>query len=231
MEGRDMLLHQRFIPGLAIASYLVGDEKSGEAAIIDPTRDVGDFLRYAEEHGLHVRHVIETHVHADFVSGSEELKLARDLYRSLFEKLPAVPDFTEIFPAHGSGSLCGKAISSRRSSTVGYERRFNPALAGKPEQHWVSDLMAGMPLAPPYFRRMKRVNREGPAVLGPELPGQRRWSAKQVYEQTCDRCLILDVRSKEAFAAHVPSGGSPSPRGPTAWPRPASSATRPWRGA
>lgn len=295
-----MLLYQRFIPGLAIASYLVGDEKSGEAAVIDPTRDVGEFLRYAEEHGLHIRHVIETHVHADFVSGSKELKarlggepmihcsgyggadwtppyadrhfkegdeihlgkvrlgclhtpghtpehvavtltdasrsadvpwllftgdflfvgdvgrpdllgeetqrrLARELYRSLFEKLPAVPDFTEIFPAHGSGSLCGKAISSRRSSTVGYERRFNPALAGKPEPQWVNDLMAGMPLAPPYFRRMKKVNREGPAVLGPELPGQKRWSAKQVYEQTCDRCLVLDVRSKEAFAAaHVP---------------------------
>ena len=69
-----MLIHQRFIPGLAIASYIVGDEKTGEAAVIDPTRDVGDFLRYAEEHGLHIRHIVETHVHADFVSGSRELK-------------------------------------------------------------------------------------------------------------------------------------------------------------
>jgi hydroxyacylglutathione hydrolase len=295
-----MLLHQRFVPGLAIASYVVGDEKTGEAAVIDPTRDVDEYLTYARDHGLHVRHVVETHVHADFVSGSRELKarlggepvihcsgyggadwtqpyadrpfkegdeiplgkvrlgclhtpghtpehvtvtltdasrsadtpwlmftgdflfvgdvgrpdllgeqtqreLARQLYKSLFEKLPAVPDFTEIFPAHGAGSLCGKAIGSRRSSTVGYERRFSGALAKKPEDQWVGDLMAGMPLAPPYFRRMKAVNREGPPVLGPELPGQKRWTARQVYEQTCDRCLVLDVRSKEAFAAaHVP---------------------------
>jgi hydroxyacylglutathione hydrolase len=288
-----MLLHQRFVPGLAIASYIVGDEKTGEAAVIDPTRDVGDYLRYAEDHVLRIRHVVETHVHADFVSGSRELKarldgepvvhcsayggadwtqpyadrsfkegdtiplgsvrlgclhtpghtpehitvtltdaarsadvpwlmftgdflfvgdvgrpdllgeeaqreLARHLYRSLFEKLPAVPDFTEVFPAHGAGSLCGKAIGSRRSSTVGYRRRFDPALAKKPREQWVGDLISGMPLAPPYYRRMKKVNREGP-VLGPELPGQKRWSAKQVYEQTCDGCLILDVRSKETF--------------------------------
>lgn len=295
-----MLLHQRFIPGLAINSYLIGDERTGEAAVIDPTRDVDDFLDFARDNGLHIRHILETHVHADFVSGSRELKarlhdepviacsgyggkdwtqpyadqslkegdtiqigslrlgvihtpghtpehitisltdttrsaevpwllltgdflfvgdvgrpdllgeeaqkqLAHDLYRSVFEKLPAVSDFTEIFPAHGAGSLCGKALSSRRSSTVGYERRFNPALREKPEEQWVRDLLGGMPLAPPYFRRMKKVNKEGPAILGLELPGQRRWSAKEVHERVCEHCLIVDVRSKEAFAAaHIP---------------------------
>ena len=292
-----MLLHQRFVPGLAINSYVVGDERTGTAAVIDPTRDVDDFLRYANEQGLHIVHILETHVHADFVSGSRELKarlngepiihcsgyggvdwtqpyadnylkegdtiplgsvrlgclhtpghtpehitisltetarsaevpwllftgdflfvgdvgrpdllgekaqqeLAHDLYQSVFGKLSAFRDFTEIFPGHGAGSLCGKAISSRRSSTVGYERLFNSALANKaPEERWVTSLLAGMPLAPPYFLRMKKVNREGPAVLGPELPGQRRWGAKQVYERVCEHCLILDVRSKEAFAA------------------------------
>jgi hydroxyacylglutathione hydrolase len=279
----------------------VGDEKSGEAAVIDPTRDVDDFLRYARDHDLHIRHIIETHVHADFVSGSRELKarlqgeplihcsghggpdwtqpyadqhvregttiqmgnlhlgfrhtpghtpehlaisltdasrsaevpwlvftgdflfvgdvgrpdllgeqaqkeLAHLLYKSVFERLPALPDFTEIFPAHGAGSLCGKALSSRRSSTVGYERRFNPALVQKPEDQWVRDLLAGMPLAPPYFRRMKKINKEGPPILGPELPGQKGWSARQVHERVCEHCLILDVRSKEAFAAaHIPN--------------------------
>jgi hydroxyacylglutathione hydrolase len=295
-----VLLHQRFVPGLAIMSYVVGDERTGEAAVIDPTRDVGEFLAYAREHGLHIRHVIETHVHADFVSGAKELKsrldgkpavycsghggkewtppyadkvvkdgdsiqmgkvklgfvhtpghtpehvtvsltdtarsgdtpwvlftgdflfvgdvgrpdllgdeakrrLAHDLYGSVFERLAAVPDFTEIMPAHGAGSLCGKAIGSRNSSTVGYERRFNGALAKKPEEQWVEELLSGMPLAPPYFLRMKRVNKEGPAVLGPELPGLKRRPAKEVYERTCDHCLILDVRSKEAFAGgHIP---------------------------
>jgi hydroxyacylglutathione hydrolase len=296
-----MLLHQRFVPGLAINSYIVGDERTGEAAVIDPTRDVEGFIRYATEHGLHIRHILETHVHADFLSGSRELKdrlknepnigcsgyggkdwtppyadqylkegdtislgsvrlgcvhtpghtpehiaisltdtarsaevpwllftgdflfvgdvgrpdllgeqaqhqLAQDLYRSAFEKLPAFPDFTEVFPAHGAGSLCGKAIGSRQSSTVGYERRFNPALRENPPSEWVRSLLAGMPLAPTYFRRMKQVNKEGAAVIGPELPGQRRWSARQVYERACEHCLVVDVRSKEAFAAaHIPN--------------------------
>lgn len=295
-----MLLYQRFIPGLAIASYLVGDERTGDAAVIDPTRDIGDYLTYAEENDLHIRHILETHVHADFVSGARELKdrlnnepaihcsglggpewtaryadhvvqdgdevkvgsmrlkavhtpghtpehiswalyddtrskdtpwliftgdflfvgdvgrpdllgadaqrkLAHQLYESVFTKLPAVPDITEIFPAHGAGSLCGKAISSRRSSTVGFERKFSGVLVPKPEDQWIGELMSEMPLAPPYFRRMKKVNQEGPKVLGPELPGLKRLSAKEIHERVCEKCLILDVRSKEAFAAaHIP---------------------------
>jgi hydroxyacylglutathione hydrolase len=304
-----MLLYQRFVPGLAIASYLVGDERTGEAAVVDPTRDVEDFVRYAAEHDLHIRHILETHVHADFVSGARELKarlgdepqihasglggaewtppyadhivrdgddvrigsirvravhtpghtpehvswalydesrskdtpwlaftgdflfvgdvgrpdllgeeakreLAHQLYASVFERLAGLPDITEIFPAHGAGSLCGKAISSRRSSTVGFERRFNPALQPKPEAQWVRDLMADMPLAPPYFRRMKQVNRQGPKLIGPELPGQQPFSARDVYHRVCENCLILDVRRKEAFAAaHIP-GSINIPLGP-----------------
>src|SRR3954463_185621 len=69
-----MFFHQRFIPGLAIASYMVGDEKAKEAACIDPTRDVDEYLRIAKDEGLRITHVLETHVHADFVSGSAELK-------------------------------------------------------------------------------------------------------------------------------------------------------------
>jgi hydroxyacylglutathione hydrolase len=296
-----MLLYQRFVPGLAIASYVVGDERTGEAAVVDPTRDVDEFLHYATKNDLHIKHILETHVHADFVSGARELKarlgddvqihssglggrewtppyadhvvkdgdevrigslraqavytpghtpehvswalydetrskdtpwlmftgdflfvgdvgrpdllgeeakkqLAHQLYASVFERLPALPDITEIFPAHGAGSLCGKAISSRRSSTVGFERRYNPALKQKPKEEWVRDLMADMPLAPPYFRRMKKVNKEGPKIIGPELPGRKRWSAKEVHNRVCENCLILDVRSKESFAAaHIPN--------------------------
>jgi len=96
-----------------------------------------------------------------------------------------------VFPADGAGSLCGKALNSPRSSTVGFERRFNPALVNKPPDQWVRDLMSEMPLAPPYFRRMKQVNREGPAILGPELPGQERWSAQAVRSQVGELCLIL----------------------------------------
>ena len=304
-----MFLHQRFVPGLAIYSYLVGDEKTKQAAVIDPTRDVDDFIALAHDEGLHIQHVLETHVHADFVSGSRELRhrlgddvtihasgmggaewtppyadhvvqdgdevvlgsvrlkaihtpghtlehvswalfddlrsqetpwlmftgdfvfvgdvgrpdllgeearqvLAHQLYESVFGKLPPLADFTEIFPGHGAGSLCGKAIGSRASSTLGYERRFNAALVERPEAQWISDLMDQMPLSPPYFARMKRVNRDGPNVLGAELPGQRRWSARDVHEQVCENCLIVDVRSKESFAAaHIP-GSINIPFGP-----------------
>jgi hydroxyacylglutathione hydrolase len=295
-----MFFHQRFIPGLAIASYMIGDEKAKQVAVIDPTRDVDEFLRIAKEEGLHISHILETHVHADFVSGSAELKarlggeakvvvsgmggkewtppyadvvvkdgdevtlggirlkavhtpghtpehvtwalyddtrsketpwmlftgdflfvgdvgrpdllgpgqqkqLAHDLYNSVFEKLKAVPDFTEIFPAHGPGSLCGKAIGSRRSSTVGYERRFNSALQPKQEAQWTDALLKDMPLAPPYFRRMKQVNSKGPAILGHEPPGQKRLTAKEIHQRLCEDCMVVDVRPKEAYAAaHVP---------------------------
>lgn len=304
-----MLVYQRFVSGLAIASYVVGDEKTGEAVIIDPTRDVHDYLAYTRDNDLHITHVLETHVHADYVCGSRELKqqlggevtlhcsgeggdewtpryadkvtrdgdeiriggarlkaihtpghtpehlswalyeearssstpsviftgdflfvgdvgrpdllgketqerLAHQLYESVFERLPAWPDIAEIFPGHGAGSLCGKAISSRRSSTVGYERQFNGSLVHKPEATWVADLLKTMPLAPPYFRRMKHVNKHGPRVIGSELPGQRRRTATQVHERVCDECLVVDLRAKEAFsAAHIP-GSINIPFGP-----------------
>lgn len=295
-----MFFHQRFIPGLAIASYMVGDEKAKQLAVIDPTRDVEEYIRVAKEEGLHITHILETHVHADYVSGSAELKarlggqpqvvvsgmggkewtpsyadrvvhdgdeillgeirlkaihtpghtpehvtwalydnarskdvpwllftgdfvfvgdvgrpdllgpeeqkqLAHQLYHSVFTTLPGIPDFTEIFPGHGAGSLCGKAIGSRRSSTLGFERQFNQALQAMPEEEWTESLLRNMPLAPPYFRRMKKMNAEGPPVLGTQLPGQRRFSAKELHERVCEDCLVVDVRTKEAFAtAHVP---------------------------
>ena len=295
-----MFFLQRFVPGLAIYSYMVGDEKSKQCAVIDPTRDVDEFLTVAKREGLRISHILETHVHADFVSGAAELKarlgkdaqvvvsgtggkewtppyadrvvgdgdeinlgsirlkaiqtpghtpehiswalfddgrgkdspwliftgdflfvgevgrpdllgdearkrLAKQLYESVFERLPAFPDFTEIFPAHGSGSLCGKAIGSRGSSSLGYERRFNGSLQKRDEAAWIGTLLEGMPIAPPYFRRMKKVNSEGPKVLGPEWPGRKSFNSKEVHERVCDRCLVLDVRSKEAFAAaHIP---------------------------
>jgi hydroxyacylglutathione hydrolase len=236
-----MFFHQRFIPGLAIASYMIGDERTKEVAVIDPTRDVDEYLRIARDEGLRITHVFETHVHADFVSGSAELKarlaeggtaptvhasgmggkewtppyadhvvrdgdevaigsvrlkavhtpghtpehvmwvvfddtrsrdvpwlaftgdflfvgdvgrpdllgeearrqLAHQLYRSVFDVLPPLPEFAEVFPAHGAGSLCGKAIGSRRSSTIGFERRFNTSLKPAAEGEWTERLLNG----------------------------------------------------------------------------------------
>lgn len=73
-----MIFYPRFVPGLAISSYLIGDDQSGAAVVIDPPRDVGEFIEFARQHDLHIQHIIETHVHADFVSGSRELKARLD---------------------------------------------------------------------------------------------------------------------------------------------------------
>jgi hydroxyacylglutathione hydrolase len=127
------------------------------------------------------------------------------LYGSVFNVLPEFSDFVEIFPAHGAGSLCGKAIGSRASSTIGFERRFNASLQPAGEQAWIDNLMAGMPVYPPYFRRMKKVNAEGPKIVGLDRPGQQRITAEDVQARLCEHCLIVDVRPKEAFAsAHIP---------------------------
>ncbi|HIG16714.1 MAG TPA: MBL fold metallo-hydrolase, partial [Candidatus Handelsmanbacteria bacterium] len=150
----------------------------------------------------------------DLLGEEARRTLAKQLYESVFEKLPALPDFTEIFPGHGAGSLCGKAIGSRSSSTLGYERRFNSALQKQAEPVWISSLLDGMPIAPPYFQRMKRVNASRPKILGYELPGQRRFTANEVHERVCENCLIVDVRPKEGFAsAHIP-GSVNIPLGP-----------------
>ena len=295
-----MFFHQRFIPGLAIYSYMIGDETTKQCAVVDPSRDVDAYLELADREGLTIRHALETHVHADYISGSRELKarlgdaltvhcsglggdewtppyadhvvadgdeivlgrvrlkavhtpghtlehvcwavydddrsrevpwlmltgdflfvgdvgrpdllgaeaqkqLAHQLYGSVFQKLPGLPDVTEIYPGHGAGSLCGKALGSRSASTIGFERQFNGALIEKPEDRWVDDLLAGMPPAPPYFGRMKRVNRQGPPVLGPGLPGQKPIPPKAFREQSDAGAVVLDARPKEAFAAaHVP---------------------------
>jgi hydroxyacylglutathione hydrolase len=151
----------------------------------------------------------------DLLGEEARKQLAHQLYKSVFETIAPLSDFTEIFPGHGAGSLCGKAIGSRRSSTLGFERRFNASLQPMDEAAWIARLLKGMPLAPPYFRRMKKLNVEGPPLMGANFPGQQRFSAKMVHEHLCEHCMVVDVRPKEAFAAaHVP-GSINIPMGPS----------------
>ena len=299
-----MIFHRSFLPGLAVASYLVGDETTRECAVIDPTRDVHDLVNLARTEGLKIRHILETHVHSDFVSGARELtacledpaqvhcsglggkqctpayadsiiedgdeiqfgsirlcaihtpghtvehvmwglfdmarskdtpwllftgdfllvggvggpdstshsereELSHQLYQSVFERLRIFPDYTEVHPGRGRSEtgcpLPGKGRYSRASSTLGYERRFNPALERLSEAEWVDKLLADMEPAPSYYRRMKEVNIAGPEIIGSRLPGCRALTAGAVQERMSENCNILDVRPKEAFAtAHLP---------------------------
>ncbi len=282
---------ERFYLGcLAHASYAVCS--GGVAAIIDPQRDVDIYLEAAARHGWKIQHIIETHLHADFVSGHRELaertgasiylgagsgalfphvavkdgdeiqfgqcrfrflqtpghtaesicivmndlgqperpaavftgdtlfvgdvgrpdlsanhtpqELAALLYQSLHRKLLTLPDATEIFPAHGAGSLCGRQMSSESSSTIGKQRLTNYALLAPTREEFVSLLTDNLPARPEYFAREVDLNRRGAAPLA-ELPTLAPFTATEVLRLQKEDVVVVDTRPAMQFAvAHVP---------------------------
>ena len=285
-----VLVEQYFLGCLAHASYLVGSE--GIAAVIDPQRDVDIYVDAAREKGLKIAHVIETHLHADFVSGHRELaertgariylgessgatfahtavkdgdsirfgncrldfietpghtaesvcialtdladpsrpravftgdtlfvgdvgrpdlsadrtpqELAALLYKSLHEKVLKLPDETEIFPAHGAGSLCGRQMGAERSSTIGKERRTNYALQARSPEEFIHLLTDNLPPRPEYFGREVELNRRGAAALD-RLPPPVPVRAPEVFRLQSEGAIALDTRPAMEFAvAHVP---------------------------
>jgi hydroxyacylglutathione hydrolase len=237
-----MILKQYYLGCLAHASYLIGDEASSTAIIVDPQRDIQQYLVDAEKSGLQIRHVFLSHFHADFLAGHLELRdrcgasihlgaraqaeyafvamkngdsldfpglrlqvletpghtiesisilvfdlgknpaqpyavltgdtlfigdvgrpdlraslgwsahdLGSHLYDSLHNKLLRLPDETLVYPAHGSGSLCGKNLSSDTVSTLGVQRLMNYALQPASKDEFVRMVTADQPDAPPYF--------------------------------------------------------------------------------
>jgi hydroxyacylglutathione hydrolase len=298
-----MLLRRFYDDGLAQASYLIGCHATGDAIVVDPNRDVDQYLDAAEREGLRLTHVTETHIHADFVSGARELaqrtgaKLflsaeggpdwqyafaaeagatlvkdgdtirvgnivltvmhtpghtpehlsfvvhdtagasepmgvitgdfvfvgdvgrpdllekaakvantmedgARTLYRSL-QRFKQLPDWLQVWPGHGAGSACGKALGAVPTSTIGYEKRFNWGLANVSEDAFVAAVLEGQPEPPAYFAEMKRINKVGPRVLGgfPEPP---RVPAAKVESLLAERTVMVDTRPAADFAGgHV----------------------------
>lgn len=299
-----MLLKYFYDQKLAHASYLVGCQKTKEAVVVDPGRDVEQYLEMAKREGLKLTAVAETHIHADYVSGARELadrvgaKLylsdegpaewkyqyasnydslllkdgdafqignikfevmhtpghtpesisflltdqgggadepmgiftgdfvfvgsigrpdlleeaagikgsaeagAHQLYHSA-ERFKQLPDYLQVWPAHGAGSACGKGLGAIPSSTVGYEKRYNPALQFKDESSFVRYILSDQPEAPKYFAVMKRVNKEGPQVLGDiKRPGflDTGWLSSVVNDE-----MVLDLSPSVEFGeAHVP---------------------------
>jgi glyoxylase-like metal-dependent hydrolase (beta-lactamase superfamily II)/rhodanese-related sulfurtransferase len=282
---------ERFYLGcLAHASYAVVSE--GVAAIIDPQRDVDIYLEAAARNGWTIAHVIETHLHADFVSGHSELanrtgariylgagsgalfphvavkdgdeiqfrrcrfrflhtpghtmesvcivmtdlgrpdrpltvftgdtlfagdvgrpdlsathppqELAAILYSSLHDKLLTLPDNTEILPAHGAGSLCGRQMSSESSSTIGKQRQTNYALLARSPEEFVHLLTDNLPARPAYFAQEVDLNRRGAAPLS-ELPLLAPLGAPDVVRLQHEGAVVVDTRPAMEFAvAHVP---------------------------
>lgn len=307
-----MFMRMVYDEKLAAAAYLIGCQRSGEAIIIDPERDVDRYIELAERNGLKLIAAAETHIHADFISGSRELAertgahvyvsdegdadwkyqwldqkigggsyehtllkdgdtfhigniefravhtpghtpehmvflitdhgsnatepiamasgdfvfvgdlgrpdllesaagqsgvmepSARTLY-STVQKLNDIPDYVQVWPAHGAGSACGKALGAVPMSTIGYEQRFNPALqAATSEQAFVDFILEGQPEPPMYFANMKRDNKVGPRVLG-GLPKPSKMSAADLRTLDTKQVALIDTRPWDAFrTGHVP---------------------------
>jgi hydroxyacylglutathione hydrolase len=292
-----MFFKQFFLPSLGHASYLVGDESTGKALVLDPRRDVDIYFAEAREQGLRLAYAIDTHGHNDYMSGLQELTvrqnvdvlgyaeapleydhtpvkdgehiemgevgfemmhtpghtpehvsllvfdreagseptlllsggalLVGDLARpdllggkqdaeraavefchTIQEKiLWRLPDHLEVFPTHVSGSLCGGNIGSRLSTTLGYERKTNSVLASvSSSEEFVEECIRldNLPAVPPYWRRMRKQNLKGPALLG-VLPEPPALPPDDFQRASSDEVIVLDARSPEAFGgAHVP---------------------------
>lgn len=132
----------------------------------------------------------------DLLGPKAEEVLAKQLYTTLFNTLTLLPDFVEVYPAHGAGSLCGKGIGAKPTSTYGYEKQCNPGLVSRPYEKWLQQLHENMPPAPRYFSRMKRMN-----VTGPKVSELRDLSTPLTKEQVRKGSyLFLDIRRPEEFA-------------------------------
>jgi hydroxyacylglutathione hydrolase len=128
---------------------------------------------------------------------------AHALFRSL-ERFRALPDHLQVWPGHGAGSACGKAIGAVASTTVGYEKLANWALSTTDESEFVRLVLDGQPDPPRYFKEMKRINREGPRIIGNRRPPESL-PASALDELLHRGVLIVDTRPAAEFAAgHVP---------------------------
>ena len=131
---------------------------------------------------------------------------ARRLYGSVQQFLE-LPEFLQVWPAHGAGSACGKALGAVPETTVGYERRFSPAIdaAQRGEDAFVSYILEGQPEPPMYFARMKRDNKLGAPLLG-DLPSPLKLTSDELGRLGDAEVTVIDTRSnRSAFMAkHIP---------------------------
>ncbi|MDB9529746.1 MBL fold metallo-hydrolase [Oscillatoria sp. CS-180] len=143
----------------------------------------------------------------DLLGSDEDIRRhAGQLCQTLQEKILKLPDYVEVYPTHVAGSLCGGSIGSRLSTTIGYERRMNQMLANLASQDEFTQQcmdLSELPTVPPYWPRMRQANQQGPALLG-VLADPPPLTVKQFEQLQKDGALVVDCRSPEAFASHIP---------------------------
>ncbi|MBI2461405.1 MAG: MBL fold metallo-hydrolase [Candidatus Rokubacteria bacterium] len=262
-------------------AYLLGCGTTGVAALIDPSRaEIEEYAALAQAKGLTLTHVLDTHIHADHVSGArelaartgaglhlheaaearyafiplrdgQELELGRvrlrvlhtpghtpesicllvsdttrspdpwfvltgdtlfvgdvgrpdfggegaaaRLHDSLFGRLLALDDAVEVYPAHGAGSVCGRAMSAKLGSTIGFERRFNPALRHRDKEAFVRALMADLPPRPANFEQVIAKNR---GVLMLQRPNPKALAPKDLPAVVDRGAVLVDIRHPQLF--------------------------------
>jgi len=292
-----MFFQHIYDKSLAQASYFIGCQKAGVAAVIDAKRDVDTYLEIAKQNNMKITHILETHIHADFLAGSRELAEltgaqmylsaeggsdwkyefphvglkdgnqikvgnltidvlhtpghtpesisflltdnpainkpvmlftgdfvfvgdigrpdllekaagmigtqaigAKQMYESI-KKFDALPDFIQVWPGHGAGSACGKALGAVPSTTVGYEKLRNWAFQyDDNEKGFVQYLLEDQPEPPKYFAMMKKLNKVDRPLLT-EVPKLKKLSAEALKENMAKGMKLLDARLKTDFAA------------------------------
>lgn len=167
--------------------YIVSDLERGREPVLAFTGDtllVGDAGR------------------PDLFPGIKE-ELASKLYKSL-RRLEQLPDNIELYPAHGAGSLCGRSLSSKLSSTIGTEKLHNPAILMHPEKAFIRSFLEDMPEAPDHFSRCSEINRKGaPAVS--RLPKPAGYQPHEFLNLSRSGYAVVDTRDQLSFtAAHIP---------------------------
>jgi hydroxyacylglutathione hydrolase len=132
------------------------------------------------------------------------VELAGSLYDNLHGKILTLPHECEVYPAHGMGSLCGRAMAAKRSSTLGYEKRYNYALQIQDREEFIRALTSDMPAAPDHFAHCSAINRAGPVLLrdlAPPVPLE----PAAIASRNAGEVVILDARSYQAFSGmHIP---------------------------
>jgi rhodanese-related sulfurtransferase len=124
----------------------------------------------------------------------------------LHDRILTLPDDLPVFPTHGAGSFCSAPAGSSRTTTIGAEKSANALLAAPDEDAFVKLLLAGLGSYPPYFLRMREVNRRGPSLYGPKPPALGPLRVDEVRRLVNQGAVIVDVRPVEGFASgHVPS--------------------------
>lgn len=291
-----MFFQHIYDKSLAQASYFIGCQKAGVAAVIDPKRDVDTYIEIAKQNNMKITHILETHIHADFLAGSRELaaltgaqmylsdeggtgweyefphiglkhgdklklgnlklevlhtpghtpesisflltdipasdepvmlftgdfvfvgdigrpdllekaagmkgtqqKGAHQMYESL-KKFEALPDFVQVWPGHGAGSACGKALGAVPATTVGYEKARNWAFRYKnDEAGFVNYLLTDQPEPPKYFAMMKKLNKVNRPLLT-EVPKLEKIGNDELKEAMAKGIKLIDTREKSQFA-------------------------------